>query len=163
MCPLAVRHYGRGPRDALGAGPQQAAEDARPQPGRDRADEAEVGDSSLSACGGQRIYLVCQKVSSCNPLSPWALDPGIPESQLLFHTITESHCILLHNSQFDSLSSLPSSHEPSSLISQCPSFSACQPWRHEAALPWTEILQSEDSKSVLTLFGAAAGPQPSLQ
>ena len=39
-----MRDHRRGPGHALGEGPQQAAQDAGAQQGRDRADEAEVGD-----------------------------------------------------------------------------------------------------------------------
>lgn len=43
-----MRDHRRGPGHAVSAGPQQAAQDAGPQQGRDRADEAKVGEMMCS-------------------------------------------------------------------------------------------------------------------
>ena len=40
-----MRDHRRGPGHAVGAGPQQAAQDAGTQQGRDRADETKVGEN----------------------------------------------------------------------------------------------------------------------
>ncbi len=45
-----MRDHRRGPCHAVSAGPQQAAQDAGPEQGRDRPDEAKVRETSYSFC-----------------------------------------------------------------------------------------------------------------